>query len=558
MYLALTYATIINKYTNFSSIMSQSTLNILMAQINPTVGAIETNCSKITSIIETQQEHHDVIIFPELALTGYPPEDLLFRNEFHQAVRASLQNIQDATKNCYVIVGHPSLDKEKCFNTASIFYNGQKTREYHKQNLPNYDVFDEARYFTPGKKDACILEISNYKIGFIICEDLWKPGPAEDLIAQGISVLLSINASPFDYDKYRRREALFKSYAQKGIAIVYVNQIGGQDELLFDGQSLAMDKTGAVCARAPAFEEDLCSVQLAHNTLTGHITPLLPKEALIYKALVCGTKDYVQKNHFPGVLLGLSGGIDSALTLAIAVDALGAERVHAVMMPSHFTAAISNEDALLQIQKLKVSYSTLPIEPAFKTLLSTLEPEFKGLASDTTEENIQARIRGLLLMALSNKTGKMVLTTSNKSETAMGYATLYGDMAGGFSVLKDVLKTEVYALSKYRNSLSAVIPERVIIRPPSAELRANQTDQDSLPEYVVLDAIIEGYMENNLSATEIIQQGFNPEEVNKAIQLIKRNEYKRRQAAPGIKISPMAFGKDWRYPITNGFNLCSK
>ena len=525
-----------------------------MAQINPTVGALEANCDKITTIIKTHQEQHDVIIFPELALTGYPPEDLLFRKEFHQAATAHLKTIQDATQDCHVIIGHPTLDQELCYNTASIFYKGQKIREYRKQNLPNYGVFDEARYFTPGKKDPCLLEINNYKIGFLICEDLWQPGPAEDLIDKGISVLLSINASPFDYDKYRRREALFKSYAQQGIAIVYVNQICGQDELLFDGQSLAMDNTGTVCVRSPAFEEDLRSVRLDHDTVTGQMTPLLSKEALIYKALVCGTKDYVEKNRFPGVLLGLSGGIDSALTLAIAVDALGAERVHAVMMPSEFTAAMSNEDAMQQIQKLRVTYSTLPIEPAFKAILSTLEPVFKGLTADTTEENIQARIRGLLLMAMSNKTGKMVLTTSNKSETAVGYATLYGDMAGGFSVLKDVLKTEVYALAKYRNSLSEIIPERVINRAPTAELRANQTDQDSLPEYSVLDAIIVGYMENNLSAAEIIQEGFKPEEVNKVIKLIKRNEYKRRQAAPGIKISPMAFGKDWRYPITNDFN----
>lgn len=533
--------------------MTQSKLNILMAQINPTVGAIEANRDKIIAIINDQQTQHDIIIFPELTLTGYPPEDLLFRKELHQAVTASLETIQAATKECHVIIGHPTLDKECCYNTASIFYKGQKIREYHKQNLPNYDVFDEARYFTPGKKDPCIFEIHHYKIGVIICEDLWQPGPAEDLIVNGISVLLSMNASPFDHDKYSRREKLLKSYAQQGIAIIYVNQISGQDELLFDGQSLAMDKTGAVCARSPAFEEDLCTVQLHHDKLTGPITPLLSKEALIYKALVCGTKDYVQKNHFPGVLIGLSGGIDSALTLAIAVDALGAQRVHAVMMPSQYTASMSNEDALQQIQKLKVSHSTLSIEPIYKTILSTLEPVFKGLAPDTTEENLQARIRGMLLMALSNKTGKMVLTTSNKSETAVGYATLYGDMAGGFSVLKDVLKTQVYALAKFRNSLSDIIPERVITRAPSAELKANQTDQDSLPDYSILDAIIVDYMENNLSAAEIIQRGFNPEEVSKVIKLIKRNEYKRRQAAPGIKISPMAFGKDWRYPITNLF-----
>ena len=533
----------------------KSTLKILMAQINPVVGGIESNRDKIIAIINAEQHQHDVLIFPELALTGYPPEDLLFRKEFHQSVTKNLKEIQDAIRECHVIIGHPALEEKRCYNAFSIFHNGQKIREYHKQNLPNYEIFDEARYFIPGKKDPCILEINDYKIGVCICEDLWQPGPTEDLIAQDISVLLSINASPFDYDKYFRREELLKSYAQQGIAVVYVNQVGGQDELLFDGQSFAMDHTGALCARSPAFEEDLCSLRIAEDKVTGPITPLLTKEALIYKGLVCGTRDYVQKNHFPGVLLGLSGGIDSALTLAIAVDALGAEQVHALMMPSQFTASMSNEDAIKQLQTLNVTHSTLPIEPIYKTILSTLEPLFKDTSPDTTEENIQARIRGMLLMAMSNKTGKMVLTTSNKSETAVGYATLYGDMAGGFCALKDVLKTQVYALARYRNSLSDAIPERVITRAPSAELKANQTDQDSLPDYSVLDAIIVAYMEHNLSAAEIIQQDFNPEEVHKVINLIKRNEYKRNQAAPGIKISPIAFGKDWRYPITNDFRI---
>jgi NAD+ synthase (glutamine-hydrolysing) len=532
----------------------QSTLNILIAQMNPTLGAIESNRKKIIAIINAHQNQHDVIMFPELSLTGYPPEDLLFRKEFHQAVTENLKIIQESTKECHVIIGHPMKEQECCYNAASIFYKGQKIREYHKQNLPNYEVFDESRYFTPGKKDACIVQIKGYKIGMIICEDSWQSGPVEDLLQQGISVLMSINASPFDFGKYARREELLRSYAQQGIAIIYANQVGGQDELLFDGQSLAMDKNGIVCARSPAFEEHCCSVQLNQDQVTGPLASLLSPEALIYKALVCGTRDYVRKNNFSGALVGLSGGIDSALTLAIAVDALGADQVHAVMMPSQYTAAMSNEDAMQQIQKLNVSHSTLSIEPAYNTLLSTLEPAFKGLSPDVTEENIQARIRGLLLMALSNKTGKIVLTTSNKSETAVGYATLYGDMAGGFAVLKDVLKTQVYALAGYRNSISEIIPQRVISRAPSAELKANQRDQDSLPEYSVLDAIITGYMEQDLSPSEIIEQGFKSAEVYQVIQLIKRSEYKRRQAAPGIKISPIAFGKDWRYPITNGFN----
>jgi NAD+ synthase (glutamine-hydrolysing) len=524
-----------------------------MAQINPTVGAIKANETKILEIIETKQTHHDLIIFPELSLSGYPPEDLLFRNEFHQAIKESLERIQAATKECYVLIGHPGMEKENCYNSMSIFHMGQKIREYHKQNLPNYDVFDEARYFTPGKQDPCTLTIKNYKLGICICEDLWQPGPVEDLIDAGVCTIISLNASPFHYLKYSHREELLKSYSRQGIAMIYVNQIGGQDELLFDGQSLAIDKTGTICARSPAFEEDLCSIQLSEEGIEGTITPLLSLPALIYKALVCGTKDYVTKNNFPGVLLGLSGGIDSALTLAVAVDALGADKVHAVMMPSRFTASISKEDALQQLNSLSVSHTTLSIEPTFETIISTLDPVFNGLAADTTEENIQARIRGLFLMAISNKSGKMVLTTSNKSETAVGYATLYGDMAGGFSVLKDVLKTQVYELAHYRNSLSEVIPERVITRAPSAELKENQTDQDSLPEYPILDEIIIAYMEKRLSANEIISQGFKPDEVEKVLKLIRRNEYKRRQAAPGIKISPMAFGKDWRYPITNGF-----
>ncbi len=532
----------------------QSNLNILMAQINPTVGAIKANETQIIDIIKTKQSTHDLIIFPELALSGYPPEDLLFRNEFHQAIKDSLDRIQEATKECYVLVGHPSQEKEACYNSMSIFHMGQKIRSYHKRNLPNYDVFDERRYFTPGKQDPCTLTVKNYKLGICICEDLWQPGPVDDLIDAGVCAIISLNASPFHYLKYSRREELLKSYSRQGIAMIYVNQIGGQDELLFDGQSLALNQTGTICARAPAFEESLCSIQLKQEGIEGPITPLLSLPALLYKALVCGTKDYVTKNNFPGVLLGLSGGIDSALTLAIAVDALGAEKVHAVMMPSRFTASMSKEDALQQLNSLNVSHTTLSIEPAFETIVSTLEPVFNGLAPDTTEENIQARIRGLFLMAMSNKSGKMVLTTSNKSETAVGYATLYGDMAGGFAVLKDVLKTQVYELAQYRNSLSAVIPERVITRAPSAELKDNQTDQDNLPEYSILDEIIIAYMEKRLSANEIISQGFQPDEVEKVVKLIKRNEYKRRQAAPGIKISPMAFGKDWRYPITNGFS----
>lgn len=530
-----------------------NTLRILMAQINPTVGALISNRDKIIEIIKNQQDAHDLIIFPELALTGYPPEDLLLRNEFHHAVIEHLKQIQTVTQDCYVLIGHPSLNQKNCYNAVSILHKGQIIAEYHKQKLPNYAIFDEARYFTAGARTPYVLEIKNYRIGICICEDAWQLGPIEDLIACDVSIILILNSSPFDENKYQKREALLKSYAQRGIAIVYVNQVGGQDELLFDGQSLALDHQGTVCARAPAFQESLSTIELHGKQLFGSITPLQTKSALLYEALICGTRDYVNKNQFPGVLLGLSGGIDSALTLAVAVDALGANRVHALLMPSRYTSEISCNDAISQLHKLAVNYSTLSIEPTFNALMSTLEPEFLKQPPDITEENLQARIRGLLLMALSNKTGKMVLTTSNKSELAVGYTTLYGDMCGGFGVLKDVLKTQVYALAHYRNSISAVIPERVITRPPSAELRENQTDQDSLPAYEILDAIITAYMEKNLSAAEIIHQGFKPEVVTQVIQMIKRNEYKRHQAPPGIKISAVAFGKDWRYPITNGF-----
>lgn len=529
--------------------MTQS-LEILMAQIDPTVGAIETNAEKILTIILANQEKHDLIIFPELTLCGYPPEDLLFREDFRLRVEQALLKIQAQVKDCHVIIGLPDYKEKQCFNAAAVLYRETKIASYHKQKLPNYGVFDELRYFTPGPSNPCIINIKNYRLGLCICEDIWQEGPVAQIIKVGADALICINSSPFDYEKPALREALLKDI---GLPVFYVNQSGGQDELVFDGQSLAVDAEAALCVRGLPFAEQLISLTFKGKKITQNLSPLLSKEELIYKALVCGTRDYVEKNGFPGVLLGLSGGIDSALTMAIAVDALGASRVKAVMMPSRFTADMSLEDAQQQLAAQGVESLILSIEPAYKSLMDTLEPCFKGLPTDTTEENLQARIRGILLMALSNKTGSMVLTTSNKSETAVGYATLYGDMAGGFAVLKDVLKTEVYALARYRNSLSATIPERVLSRPPSAELAENQCDQDSLPDYAILDGIIKGFMENNLSATDLISAGYIAEDVNRVIKLIKRNEYKRRQAAPGVKISPRVFGRDWRYPITSGF-----
>lgn len=528
-------------------------LVLLMAQLNPTVGAITANMEKIIAIIQSNQHNHDIIIFPELALTGYPLEDILFRNELFLQVDDALKTIQTITHDCHVIIGHPRMEASQCYNAASVMANGHCVALYHKQHLPNYGVFDEQRYFHRGTASPCMFTIKDYRIGLCICEDIWQPGPVDRLITAGADLMISINASPFDEEKYSCRESLLRTHAQRGLTVVYVNQVGGQDELVFDGQSMALDTQGNVCARAPAFVESLQTVTLKGKELQADISPLLSKEAQIYEALVCGLRDYVEKNKFPGVLLGLSGGIDSALTLCIAVDALGASRVHAVLMPSRYTANMSTEDAEQQAKTMQVNYTTLPIEPTFQTILTTLAPSFNGLPTDTTEENLQARIRGLLLMALSNKSGNMLLTTSNKSETAVGYSTLYGDMAGGFAVLKDVLKTTVYALAYYRNTLSPVIPSRAISRPPSAELATNQTDQDNLPEYAILDAIITDYMANNLSAMEIIERGHKTTDVLKVIKLIKRNEYKRHQAAPGVKISTRAFGRDWRYPITSKF-----
>lgn len=528
-------------------------LKILMAQINPTVGAIEANTQKIISIIQQQQQEHEIIVFPELTLSGYPPEDLLFRDELHQRVKEALETIRENTGNCHVIVGHPLLVGNNCYNAATVFHQASQLAVYRKQVLPNYGVFDEARYFIPGPAETCIFQVKGYRLGLCICEDLWKTGPVDRIIATGVDGIICINASPFDYNKPQLRENLLRSYAQQGVAVIYVNQVGGQDELVFDGQSLAFDRSGTVCARAPAFREQLQTLLIEGQKLSSEIVPSYEEEKLIYEALVCGTRDYIEKNKFSGVLIGLSGGIDSALTLAIAVDALGAARVEAVMMPSQYTADISLSDAESQIKTMGVKSTLIAIEPIFDRFMESLAPSFQNLAPDVTEENLQARIRGMLLMALSNKSGKLVLTTSNKSETAVGYATIYGDMAGGFSVLKDVLKTQVYALANYRNRLAPVIPERVIQRAPTAELRANQTDQDSLPEYAILDALIKDFMENDLSAADLIRKGYHPETVQQVVRLIQRNEYKRRQAAPGIKISTRAFGRDWRYPITSGF-----
>lgn len=533
-------------------------LKILIAQINTTVGAVELNTEKIIQIIKLHCNLHDVIVFPELTLTGYPPQDLLLRKELHYQVKQSLKIIKDLSFKCHVIVGHPDLKNNDCFNAASVFSNGRRVALYYKQHLPNYGVFDEKRYFMPGEAKPCIFSVKGYRLGVTICEDLWCHGPVEQLLQAQAHAVLSINSSPFDYLKFKQREKLLFNHAVKGINVIYVNQVGGQDELVFDGKSLAYDNKGKLCFKGQAFQEECYTITLNNNTIIGDVTPYLSEEQLIYKALVCGTHDYIYKNAIPGVLLGVSGGIDSALTLAIAVDALGAAKVHPVLMPSHYTADISLIDAKQEIAALGLDYTILDIESTFRHMLQILTPTLQKLTPDKllpdiTEENLQARIRGIYLMALANKTGKIVLTTSNKSETAVGFNTLYGDMVGGFAVLKDVLKSQVYTLAKYRNTISPIIPQRVITRIPTAELAENQADSDSLPTYDILDGIIQKYIVDNMTIEEIVQSGYSSADVHKVIHLIAKNEFKRQQSAIGIKISAKAFDRDWRYPITSGF-----
>ncbi|MGV3739892.1 MAG: NAD+ synthase [Gammaproteobacteria bacterium] len=525
-------------------------INILMAQINPNVGAIEKNAQKIIQIIEKYQHSHDLIIFPELALCGYPPEDLLLRPEFLARIHMAVQKICAASQNCHVVLGHPHQIDQSCFNAATVFYQSQTVVQYFKQQLPNYGVFDEERYFVSGPAQPCIFTINKLSIGLCICEDLWRGGAIDQLLQASIDMLVIINASPFDYTKPVLREERILQKAKRLVPVIYVNMVGGQDELVFDGQSLVMDVQGQIAARAPAFKESCHTVRIDNQKITSHISPVLDKIPLIYQALILGLQDYVNKNNIPGVLLGLSGGIDSALTLAIAADALGSERVKAFLLPSRYSASMSTEDAIKQATALNIAHQTLSIEPGFAAILQSLSEILPQQDLGITAENIQARIRAILLMAMSNHSGWMLISTSNKSEVAVGYTTLYGDMCGGFAVLKDVLKTLVYELAYYRNTLSNIIPERVLTRAPSAELAPNQKDQDRLPDYNILDAIISGYMEQNLSQEQLLALGYPKDAVIKSIQMIRNNEYKRRQSPPGTKISPRAFGRDWRYPLT--------
>jgi NAD+ synthase (glutamine-hydrolysing) len=537
-------------------------LTIALAQVDLAVGDIAGNTAKILqySIRARDEMRADLVVFPELSICGYPPEDLLFHSGLRHMTEKAVAELQRDVHGISMLIGFPEYVDDRIYNSCAVFRDGEIVCHYRKIVLPNYSVFDEKRYFTAGT-EAAIFRQNGINVGLTICEDVWSSGPMSASRTDGAECLIAINGSPYELGAQVARESMLTArVAESGIPAVYVNMVGGQDELVFDGGSFVLDAQGEVCFRAPPFEEGLHRIVL-QGTMNG-VSPqrseqaeLLETEASVYNALVTGTRDYVTKHSFPGVVIGLSGGIDSALVLSIACDALGAERVRAVMMPFRYTSTMSQEDAQEQAKILGAQYDILPIAPIYDATVAQLQPVFEGRDEDVTEENLQARCRGLLLMAISNKTGRMLLTTGNKSEMAVGYATLYGDMAGGFAPIKDCSKTLVYRLARYRNSIGGVIPERVIERPPSAELRPGQQDSDSLPEYDVLDPILEAFIEEDLSVDEIAERGFDRATVIRILEMVKRNEYKRRQAPPGIRISGRAFGRDWRYPITSGYRF---
>jgi len=552
------------------------TLNLCVAQLNFVVGDMPGNARKIIDAAHVAYEKGArLLLTPELSICGYAAEDLLLRPAFIDACDDALKTVARETaglKGMAVVVGHPqggglrtkSVAVTRRFNMATVLVEGETIARYAKQELPNYQVFDERRYFTPGDQ-ACVFEVDGVQVGLLICEDAWFEGPALRAKAAGAQMLAVLNASPFHAGKGLEREQHMRERVLAcGLPLVYAHLVGGQDEVVFEGRSFALDAMGDVQMRAPAFTEDLPCVTLSLQAdqvqvHTATLSPARSDEADLWDALVLGVRDYLGKNGFTQAVLGLSGGIDSALVLAIAVDAIGAENVHAVMMPSPYTADISWLDAREMAQRLNVRYDEVSIVALFEGFKQSLALQFEGLAEDTTEENIQARIRGTLLMAMSNKTGAIVLTTGNKSEMATGYCTLYGDMAGGFAVIKDVVKTQVFKLCNWRNlhdpygTGGQPIPERIITRPPSAELRPDQKDQDSLPAYEVLDAIIARYMENDEGIEALVADGFERADVEKVTRLIKLNEYKRRQSPVGIRVTHRSFGKDWRYPMTNKF-----
>ena len=549
------------------------TLSICTAQLNFVVGDMPGNAQKIIAAArEAYAQGARLLLTPELAICGYAAEDLFLRPAFIAACDDAVKTVARETaglKGLAIVLGHPQAMApgaqafSVCFNAASVVRDGKIEQTYAKRELPNYQVFDERRYFVPGSK-PCVFEVEGVKVGVLVCEDAWFATPARDTAAAGAQLLAVINASPFHLGKGTEREATMRArVVETGLPLVYAHLVGGQDEVVFEGRSFALAADGSVAARAPAFVEKLvyALVESAQGAIkiTAEVAPERTLEADLWDALVLGVRDYVGKNGFPGALLGLSGGIDSALVLAIAVDALGADEVRTVMMPSPYTADISWIDARDMAARMGVRYDEISIKPQFEAFKAALATEFAGLPEDTTEENLQARIRGTLLMALSNKFGAIVLTTGNQSEMSTGYCTLYGDMAGGFAVIKDVAKTRVFDLARWRNAndpygtCASPIPERIITRPPSAELRPDQKDQDSLPPYEVLDAIVARYMENDEPIESIIASGFARADVERVTRLIKLNEYKRRQAPVGIRVTRRSFGKDWRYPITSKF-----
>jgi NAD+ synthetase len=529
---------------------------IAAAQLNCTVGDLPGNAARILEHAErARAAGADLVVTPELSLCGYPPEDLLLRASFLEDCQRSLEALAQRAPKVALVVGFPEQGADgRRYNAAALIRDGRIAAVARKHDLPNYEVFDEKRYFAAGA-EPCVFELKGVRFGLTICEDVWTPKAPAMAKAAGAQVILSINASPYHKKKQASRHQVFREWIRDtGLPMVYVNLVGGQDELVFDGASCVLDAAGAVVRQAPYFEEALALFAFeGARPLPGAVADDLPLEAEVYRALCLATRDYLGKNGFPGAILGLSGGVDSALTLAIACDALGPERVRAVMMPSAYTAQMSLEDAAEMARRLGVRYDVIPIGPVFDAFRASLAPQFAGRAADVTEENLQARVRGTLLMALSNKFGSIVLTTGNKSEMAVGYATLYGDMAGGYAVIKDIAKTLVWRLARYRNTLGEVIPQNIITRAPSAELRPDQTDQDSLPPYEVLDAIMEAYMEHNRSPREIVALGHAPADVKRVVELIRKCEYKRRQAPPGVRVTFRGLGKDWRYPITSKY-----
>ena len=549
--------------------------SIALAQVNFKVGDIDGNLNLIAASVKDakaqlgETDQALMVVFSELALIGYPPEDLLLRPSLQHRIEAGLLQVEKLSADVTIVAGYPWYQEGKLFNMVGVWQNGHQVAQYAKRCLPNYQVFDEQRYFSAGD-EACVFDWYGHKIGLTVCEDIWHERPMSESKAAGAELMININASPFHTGKLQQRHELLSRHAKRHqLPIVYVNQVGGQDELVFDGASFVVDAQGEVVASLMEHEAAVELVEFDANLRVNRASPLLVKSELasIYDTLVLGVRDYIEKNRFKGIVLGLSGGIDSALTLAIAVDAIGKDRVEAVMMPFKYTSSMSMEDAKLEADALGVSYKVLPIEPMYDAFMTTLKDEFSGYGRDTTEENLQARCRGVMLMAISNKKGYMVLTTGNKSEMAVGYATLYGDMVGGYSALKDVYKTIVFQLSRYRNEVAAeqsgidgvteIIPERVITRPPSAELAPDQVDEDSLPPYDILDQILEFYIEGDVSVDAIIAKGFASEDVKRVTRLVDLSEYKRRQAPVGVRMTARGFGRDRRYPITNGWKAGS-